>query len=51
MIIDKFISYLTFRKQESGEKSQYLRMMHGINKISILMFLVGIAVMIWRFSK
>jgi hypothetical protein len=32
-----------FRKPDPNRKSNFnLRMMHGINKISILMFLIGI---------
>jgi hypothetical protein len=50
MILKKFLSYLTFRKQE-GPKSSYLKMMHGINRISILMFLVAVIVMLVRFCK
>ncbi|MEY4003448.1 MAG: hypothetical protein RIT07_1490 [Bacteroidota bacterium] len=50
MIVKKLISYLTFRKQE-GPKSSYLKMMHGINRISILMFLIAVIVMLVRFCK
>ncbi|MFN5217531.1 MAG: DUF6728 family protein [Sphingomonadales bacterium] len=50
MIIKKLVSYLTFRKQE-GPSSSYLKMMHGINRISILMFLVAVVVMLVRFCK
>jgi hypothetical protein len=50
MIFKKFISYLTFRKQD-GPKSSYLKMMHGINRISIIMFLVAVVVMMVRFCK
>lgn len=50
MIIKKLVSYITFRKQE-GPSSSYLKMMHGINRISILMFLVALVVMLVRFCK
>ena len=50
MIFKKFLSYLTFRKQPATGSS-YLRMMHGINRISILMFLVAIIVMLVRFCR
>jgi hypothetical protein len=50
MIVKKLISYLTFRKQD-GPQSSYLKMMHGINRISILMFLMAIIVMLVRFCK
>jgi len=36
-----------FRKKDSNNKPNFnLRMMHGINKISILMFLVAIVVIV-----
>lgn len=50
MIFKKLISYVTFRRQD-GPKTSYLRMMHGINRISILMFLMAIVVMFVRFCK
>lgn len=50
MIVKKLVSYLTFRKQE-GPSSSYLKMMHGINRISILMFMVAVVVMLVRFCK
>jgi hypothetical protein len=42
-ILKKFASYLTFKKSDKEQEKQNfnLRMMHGINKISILMFLIG----------
>lgn len=55
MIFKKLLSYLLFwKKQETsdGKKpSVYLRMMHGINKISILMFLIAIIVMLVRYCS
>jgi hypothetical protein len=50
MILKKLWSYITFQKQE-GNGSSYLKMMHGINRISILMFLVAIVVMFVKFCK
>jgi hypothetical protein len=50
MIVKKLLSYITFRKQE-GPKSSYLKMMHGINRISILMFLGALVVMMVKFCK
>ena len=39
-----------FRKKDPNSKPNFnLRMMHGINKISILMFLFAVIVMIVRF--
>ncbi len=53
MIFKKILSYLTFwKKQETpdGEPANLnLRVMHGINKISILMFLFCIIVIIIRY--
>lgn len=41
--------FRVFRKQDPSQKGNInLRMMHGINKISILVFLVAIIVMIVR---
>jgi hypothetical protein len=38
-----------FRKEDPNNKPNFnLRMMHGINKISMLMFLVGLVVLITR---
>ncbi len=49
----KIWSYLTFKKQpefEQADKS-YLKMMHGINRISILMFLIGMIVVIIKIVR
>jgi hypothetical protein len=45
----KIISYVTFKKQSApanGSDGFNLRAMHTINKISILMFLVGLVVLV-----
>lgn len=49
----KIWSYITFQKQpEFGQQDKsYLRMMHGINRISILMFLIGMVFVIIRMFK
>ncbi|MCC7297951.1 MAG: hypothetical protein IT244_06410 [Bacteroidia bacterium] len=47
MIFKKFWSYITFQKQD-GPKNSNVRLMHGINRISILMFLFAIVVMVVR---
>jgi len=45
----KILGYITFRKQDPDAPNTFnLRMMHGINKISILMFLVGMIYLILR---
>jgi len=51
MILKKIISYLTFKKQtnDGNEPNYNLRMMHGINRITIFMFLIGIIFVIIKF--
>ncbi len=39
MIFKKILSYLTFRKQEGSKSNLNLRMMHGMNRISMLSLL------------
>jgi hypothetical protein len=51
MILQKMWAYVTFKKEKGDKPSFNLRMMHGINKISILMFLFAIIVMFVRFCK
>jgi len=53
MIFKKIMSYLLFKKQvEEGQKPSFnLRAMHGMNRISILIFFVAIIVMIIRIVK
>ncbi|MHB1277158.1 MAG: DUF6728 family protein [Bacteroidia bacterium] len=52
MIFKKFLSYLLFWKKQPDpteeEQSSYLKMMHGINKLSILLFIFCICVIIYR---
>ena len=39
-----------FRKKDPGRKTNFnLKMMHGINKISIIMFLVGLIYLISKY--
>ncbi len=50
-IAKKMISYLSFRRQtlDNGEKpGRNLRLMHGINRISIVMFLFALVVILIR---
>lgn len=43
----KIVGYITFRKAAPGEPtSENLRIMHGINKISLLVFLFAIVLMV-----
>ncbi|MEO1451858.1 MAG: DUF6728 family protein [Bacteroidota bacterium] len=45
----KIIGYITFKKADPDAPQSFnLRMMHGINKISILMFLLGVVYLIVR---
>lgn len=47
----KFLSYITFWKKSDNKTENFnLKMMHGINRISILMFLVALIVLIIRFA-
>ncbi len=52
MILKKILHYLNplnLFKKEQGDIN--LRMMHGINKISILVFVVALVVLITRWMK
>ena len=49
MIFQKLISYLTFRKQNEVKSNLNLRMMHGMNRISILMFAIALIVILLRY--
>jgi len=51
MIIQKILSYLSFRKQEGSEHNFFLRSMHRINRISIFMFLIAIIVLIYKWTR
>ena len=50
MFWKKFISYLTFstKGQPSAKGNVNLKLMHGINRISIFMFVIAIIVMLVR---
>ncbi|MDX2248755.1 MAG: DUF6728 family protein [Bacteroidia bacterium] len=48
-VLKKLYAYLTFKKPDpDAPTSGYLTIMHGINKISIFMFLI--AIIIWIFK-
>lgn len=48
-IWNQFLTYLYLRKRDpSDPKNINIRMMHGMNRISIFMFIVAIVVMIIR---
>ena len=47
----KILGYLTFRKPAEDEPTSFnLRVMHGINKISIFMFLVALIILIVKLA-
>ncbi|MEI6507824.1 MAG: DUF6728 family protein [Bacteroidota bacterium] len=50
-MLQKFIYYIAFWKKRRTDEptSVYLRIMHGINRISILMFIVAVIVMLIRY--
>ena len=48
-IVKKIWGYLTFRKNDNPEKNVNLKLMHGINRISILLFLLGMIFLIAKY--
>jgi hypothetical protein len=53
-MLRKILDYLNlaklFRKKDPNEPdSSYLRMMHGINRISIFMFLLAMVILLFRY--
>jgi hypothetical protein len=52
-MLKKIWSYISFKQQPETEKgnNSYLKMMHGINRISILMFIVGIIIVLIKAFK
>ncbi len=50
MIFRKIWAYLTFNKRENASKGNLnLKMMHGINRISIFVFIVALIIMLIKF--
>jgi hypothetical protein len=47
-IFGKMLSYITFRKQNVRKDDYNLKMMHGINRISIFMFIIALIIMLVR---
>ncbi|MFK7969177.1 MAG: DUF6728 family protein [Bacteroidia bacterium] len=46
-IIKKFSVYMGFRKPDPNDPVTFnLKVMHGINRISIMMFLVAVVIMV-----
>jgi hypothetical protein len=50
-MLKKFLSYLTFwKKDESSHSANFnLKVMHGINKISILIFLIAVIIIFIKY--
>ena len=49
MVFKKMLSYIAFWKKREKTDNLNLRMMHGMNRISILMFLFCLVVIAIRF--
>ncbi|MEM7367377.1 MAG: DUF6728 family protein [Bacteroidota bacterium] len=51
-VFKKIWGYLSFKKQTSEDSSNFnLRMMHGINRISLIMFVIAIVLIILKLNK
>ncbi|MFT4522733.1 MAG: hypothetical protein ACI8ZN_001683 [Bacteroidia bacterium] len=50
-ILRKIWSYITFKKDTENPNNTFIKSMHRINKLSILMFLVAIIVLIMRYFR
>lgn len=49
MVFKKIWAYLTFNKSENNAKGNInLKMMHGINRISIFVFLIALVIMFFK---
>jgi len=53
MMLKKLVTYLMFWKKEDANAptSTNLKIMHGINRISIYLFIFALTVIIYRFVK
>ena len=48
-IIKQFAEYLYIKKRDPNDKpTQWMKYMHGMNRLSILMFLVALLVMLFK---
>ena len=52
-MLKKIWSYISFKKnpESANGSNSYLKMMHGINRLSILMFLIGMIVVLIKAFK
>jgi hypothetical protein len=49
MIWRKFLSYINILGNENHTRNINLKLMHGINRISIFMFILAVIIMIVRY--
>lgn len=50
-ILDQLAEYLYLKKRDPSEKpSQWTKYMHGMNRISLMMFLVGLVVIVLKIA-
>ena len=48
-IINQILQYLFIKKRDPSQKvNTYTRVMHGMNRISLLMFLIAVLVIIFK---
>ncbi len=47
-ILRKFWNYLTFKKDTNPNTNSYLKTMHGINKLSIAMFIIALVILAYK---
>ena len=47
-ILTKILIYLGLKKNENPTNSVNLKIMHGINRISIYLFIICIAILLWK---
>lgn len=48
-IVDQFAEYLFIKKRDKSKpKDKWLGYMHGMNRISIFIFLIGLMVMLFK---
>lgn len=47
-IFSKMLIYLGFKKNDNPTDSVNLKIMHGINRISIYLFIVCLGLLLWK---
>lgn len=51
-ILDQILRYLFLKKRDpNAPHTTYVKMMHGMNRISILLFIICLVILIIRFIK